>query len=63
MLVDFGEKKEEALETRLRKKNYDSSGADDDDEMMMMVIIMIMRKINSPSVYKFLNFRLLNRAF
>ena len=32
MLVDFGEKKEEALETRLRKKNYNSSGADDDDD-------------------------------
>ena len=32
MLVDFGEKKEEALETRLRKKKYNSSGADDDDD-------------------------------
>ena len=31
--------------------------------MMMTVNIMIMRKINSPSVYEFLNFRLLNRAF
>ena len=32
MLVDFGEKKEEALETRLRKRNYNSSGADNDDD-------------------------------
>ena len=32
MLVDFGEKKEEALETRLREKKYNSSGADDDDD-------------------------------
>ena len=60
MLVDFGEKKEEALETRLRKKIII---VQEPMMMMMMVIIMIVRKINSPSVYKFLNFRLLNRAF
>ena len=61
MLVDFGEKKEEALETRLRKKYIIVQ--EPMMMMMMMIIIMIMRKINSPSVYEFLNFRLLNRAF
>ena len=60
MLVDFGEKKEEALETRLKKKYLI---VQEPMMMMMMIIIMIMRKINSPSVYEFLNFRLLNRAF
>ena len=63
MLVDFGEKKEEALEMRLRKKYIIVQEPMMMMMMMMMIIIMIMRKINSPSVYEFLNFRLLNRAF
>ena len=56
MLVDFGERKVEKKKIIIVQEPMMMM-------MMMVVIIMIMRKINSPSVYKFLNFRLLNRAF